>query len=75
MLHAQSSRHCRAVDDQWPWLPAGAVLQDRPSQEGTTPRATAEDSLVPDTRSGMTEDQGIASGRWISQVFQVDTRL
>lgn len=71
----KANRDCHAVAHTWPWSSAGAMLQDQPSQEGTTPRARGEDNLVPSPRSGVTKDHSIAFGRRVSQVLQLDTRL
>lgn len=71
----KANRDCHAVAHTWPWSSAGTMLQDQPSQEGTTPRARGEDNLVPSPRSGVMKDHSIAFGRRVSQVLQLDTRL
>lgn len=74
ILPPRSSRDCHAVADAQHGLSTGAVPRHRPSREGTSLRARAEDNLVPDTRSSVTRDQGVAFQQWVPQVLQRDTR-
>lgn len=75
ILHPQSTRDCYAVADTQHGLSTGSTLQDQTSQEGTTPRARAEDNLAPDAGLGVTKDQGITFRQWVPQLQQLDTRL